>query len=76
MTDNKLDSNTRFEIKALAFRSMTHLWPPGKDWPVALGYRDEEADREGWREWIEKYGEVVNAIFYAIDTLREEGCEI
>lgn len=76
MSDNRLDSSTRFEITALAFRRMTRAWPPGKDWPAALGSRDEDADRACWDEWNRKYGPAIRALLDAIDELRDEGCEI
>lgn len=65
-----LDSSTRFEIMALAFRKMTRCWPPCKDWPAALEHRT------AWNTWRHKYGSVASAIFDAIDELRSEGMEI
>lgn len=63
----KLDSQDRFEIKALAFYRETGILAPGKDAsPMALPIEDEERTRI-WREWLTVHGATIVQVLRAVE---------
>lgn len=68
-----LDSVTRFDAKALAFRREFGFLPPGKDSPAASGADISEAERsETWQDWLFIYGKVIDCVFDALEELEAE----
>lgn len=66
-----MDSVTRYEIKAEAFRIMTGHMAPGKD--PAPGSYPHSIEVRGLRfeEWSAKYGEIVRAMLIATERVME-----
>lgn len=59
-----MNENIKFEIRADAFHRMTGYMAPGKD--ARYGPSHEER-MIAYREWHDKYGDVVDAMFRAMD---------
>ena len=67
-----MNAVTRFEIMALAFKSMTGHMAPGKDSPCAAGPTDMRERFLAWLEWTERYGDAVNAAIRAAESVLGE----
>ena len=65
----KLDSITRFEVQAEAFRVMTGHMAPGKDVPAAGCGEPYEERAAIFDRWIEIHGECVRAMLQAFENV-------